>query len=135
MVSRVKIEESSSAKLKDSVLSILDEHKAENIELIDLRGQSSLADYMVVASGTSSRLVASLAQKLAEKLPPQGFEVLRTEGLPTADWVVVDCVDVIVHLFRPEVREFYNIEKMWRSDFATAAPPAPAPTPALRTQV
>nr|HPQ51432.1 ribosome silencing factor [Alphaproteobacteria bacterium] len=77
-------------------------------------------DYMVVASGTSSRQVAALAGKLDESLSPQGFPVLRVDGLPTADWVVVDLGDVIVHLFRPEVRDFYSIEKMWRQD-----PPKP----------
>lgn len=104
--------------LKDAIMHVLDENKAEEIESIDLNGQSSLADYMIVASGTSSRQVAALAGKLEEKLPQYGFQVLRTEGLPTADWVVVDCGDAIVHLFRPEVRDFYNIEKMWRQDIA-----------------
>lgn len=124
MASRTQKEESSSAVLKDYIFNILEEHKADSIEVIDLRGQSSLADYMVVASGTSSRLVASLAQKLAEKLPMLGFDVLRTEGLPVGDWVVVDCVDVIVHLFRPEVRDFYSIEKMWRQDFTLSRQPS-----------
>lgn len=108
--------ETSPQYLKDRIVEILDANKAEEIEVIDLNGQSSVADYMIVASGTSSRQVAALAGKLEEKLPEYQFDVLRTEGLPTADWVVVDCGDVIVHLFRPEVRDFYNIEKMWRQD-------------------
>lgn len=111
--------------LKDLILQVLDDNKAEDIEAIDLGGQSSLADYMVIASGTSSRQVAGLAHKLDEKLSPQGFPVLRIDGLPTADWVVVDLGDVIVHLFRPEVRSFYNIEKMWRQEMPSAVP-APA---------
>lgn len=108
--------ENSPQVLKDLIVQALDENKAEEIESIDLTGQSSLADYMIVASGTSSRQVAALAKKIDEKLSLSGHKVLRTEGLPTGDWVVVDCGDVIVHLFRPEVREFYNIEKMWRQD-------------------
>jgi len=111
-----KVGENAPQSLKDAILHVLDENKAEEIESIDLNGQSSLADYMIVASGTSSRQVAALAGKLEEKLPQYGFEVIRIEGLPTADWVVVDCGDAIVHLFRPEVRDFYNIEKMWRQD-------------------
>lgn len=108
--------ETSPQYLKDRIVEILDANKAEEIEVIDLNGQSSVADYMIVASGTSSRQVAALAGKLEEKLPEYQFDVLRTEGLPTADWVVVDCGDVMVHLFRPEVRDFYNIEKMWRQE-------------------
>lgn len=102
--------------LKDLIVEALDASKAEQIEVIDLKGQTSLADYMIVASGTSSRQVASFSDKIAEKLKGTEFDVLRTEGLPQADWVVVDCGDVIVHLFRPEVREFYAIEKMWQVD-------------------
>jgi len=100
--------------LKDLIVEALDANKAEEIEVIDLMGLTSLADYMVIASGTSSRQVAALSDKIDEKLKGTAFEVLRTEGLPTADWVVVDCGDVIVHLFRPEVRSFYAIEKMWQ---------------------
>jgi ribosome-associated protein len=106
--------------LKDLIAKTLDANKAEDIEIIDLRGLTSLADYMVVASGTSSRQVAALADKLRDSLSEHGYAVLRTEGLPTADWVVADAGDVIVHLFRPEVRGFYNIEKMWRPDPAFA---------------
>jgi ribosome-associated protein len=112
--------EPSPEHLKDLIVQILDENKAENIEAIDLNGQSSLADYMIIASGTSSRQVAALAGKLDEKLGPMGFPALRVDGLPTADWVVVDLGDAIVHLFRPEVRDFYNIEKMWRQDLVKA---------------
>lgn len=105
----------SPTNLKDSIVETLDENKAEEIEVIDLMGQTSLADYMIVASGTSTRQVAALAGKIAEKLEKTEHPVLRVEGLPAADWVVVDCGDVIVHLFRPEVRAFYGIEKMWGS--------------------
>lgn len=116
MGTRKPLGEHTPAHLKDLIVEVLDASKAEEIEVIDLMGQTSLADYMVVASGTSSRQVASFADKIDEKLKSSSFEVIRTEGLPAADWVVVDCGDVIVHLFRPEVREFYAIEKMWQID-------------------
>lgn len=122
-----KVGDTSPQHLKDLILQVLDENKAEDIEAIDLGGQSSIADYMVVASGTSSRQVAALARKLDEQLSPHGFPVLRVDGLPTADWVVVDLGDAIVHLFRPEVRTFYNIEKMWRQEV-----PATVPAPTSR---
>ncbi len=117
--------EQTPSHLKDLIVEVLDASKAEEISVIDLMGLTSLADYMVVASGTSSRQVAGFVDKIDEKLKGTNFDVIRTEGLPTADWVVVDCGDVIVHLFRPEVREFYAIEKMWQID----APPEKA-TPA-----
>ena len=87
--------------------------KAENIVSIQLSEGSALADYMIIASGTSSRHVNGLARKLQEKLHKNDIRDIKTEGLAKCDWVVVDVGDVIVHLFRPEVREFYNIEKMW----------------------
>jgi ribosome-associated protein len=93
----------------------LDADKAEEIEIIDLKNQSSLADYIVVATGTSSRHVSALADKLVDKLSEAGLKNLRTEGARQGDWVIVDAGDIIVHLFRPEVRDFYNLEKMWRS--------------------
>ena len=105
----------SPANLKDLIVQALDENKAEEIEVIDLMGQTSLADYMIIASGTSTRQVAALAGKISEKLQATSSPVLRVEGLPAADWVVVDCGDVIVHIFRPEVRVFYSIEKMWNA--------------------
>lgn len=108
--------------LKDLIVEALDANKAEEIEVIDLMGQTSLADYMVIATGSSSRQVAALSHKIEEKLKDTEFDVLRTEGLPAADWVVVDCGDVIVHLFRPEVRSFYAIEKMWQMDPLMAPP-------------
>ncbi len=116
MGTRKSTGEQTPTHLKDLITEVLDASKAENIEVIDLMGLTSLADYMVVASGTSSRQVAGFVDKIDEKLKGTDFDVLRTEGLPAADWVVVDCGDVIVHLFRPEVREFYSIEKMWQID-------------------
>ncbi len=101
------------AKLKDLIEKSLSDDKAQDIQVIDLRGQSALADYIVVASGTSSRHITSMAEKLSERLAARGTKNIRTEGMGQANWVVLDAGDVIVHLFRPEVREFYNIEKMW----------------------
>ncbi len=101
--------------VKDLVMHSLDMDKALDIELIDLRGQTSLADYMIVASGTSTRHISALAEKLDDRLRALGIKDVHMEGLRTSDWVVVDAGDVIVHLFRPEVRSFYGIEKMWRS--------------------
>jgi ribosome-associated protein len=101
------------AALKDLVCQSLDDDKAVDIQVIDLRDQSALADYIVVASGTSSRHITSMAEKLRERLAARGSKDVRTEGLGQANWVILDTGDIIVHLFRPEVREFYNIEKMW----------------------
>jgi ribosome-associated protein len=101
------------AAFKDLIYKSLDDDKAQDIQVIDLSGQSALADYIVVASGTSSRHITSMAEKLRERLAARGTKEIRTEGMAQANWVVVDAGDVIVHLFRPEVREFYNIEKMW----------------------
>lgn len=103
-------------KLKDFIVSSLDSDKGVDIQTIDLSGQSALADYIIVVSGTSSRHVVSMAEKLCERLHARGTGGIRTEGMAQANWVVVDAGDVIIHLFRPEVREFYNIEKMWSMD-------------------
>lgn len=103
------------------VLSSLDDDKAEDIVAIDLIGKTSLADHMVIATGRSSRQVSALCQKLIERLKAAGFERPKVEGDNTADWVIVDTGDVIVHLFRPEVREFYNLEKLWEMEPAGEA--------------
>lgn len=95
------------------VLASLDDDQAVETVSIPLAGKSSIADYMVIASGRSSRQVASMAQKLAERVKAEFGRPSRIEGLPTADWVLIDTGDVIVHLFRPEVRTFYNLERMW----------------------
>ncbi len=90
----------------------LDDGKAEDITVIDLEGKSSIANYMVVASGTSNRHVASLAENIQLKLKEQGYKSI-SEGEEKADWILIDAYDVIVHIFRPEVRSFYSLEKMW----------------------
>lgn len=96
-----------------AVLASLDDDKAEDIVQIDLRGRSDVADYMVICSGRSSRQVAAIAEKLSERLKERFRIAAKMEGKETADWVLIDSGDVIVHVFRPEVREFYQLEKMW----------------------
>lgn len=105
----------------DVVLQSLDDAKAEQTVAIDITGKSSLSDHMVVTSGRSHRHVGAVADQVAKALREHGFGKPRIEGLPHCDWVLVDGGDVIVHIFRPEVREFYNIEKMWAVDFAADA--------------
>jgi ribosome-associated protein len=103
-------------RLLDVVLDTLDDAKAEDVVCIDLKGKTSIGDQMVVASGRSQRHVAAVADHLIRKLKDDGFGRARVEGLPHGDWVLIDAGDVIVHIFRPEVREFYNLEKMWSAD-------------------
>jgi len=91
----------------------LDDDQAVELVSIPLAGKSSIADHMVIASGRSSRQVASMATKLADRIKEKFGKIVRVEGLPVADWVLVDADDVIIHLFRPEVRSFYNLERMW----------------------
>lgn len=102
------------AQILDIVTSSLEDGKAEDVVVIDLRGKTSIANEMVVASGTSDRHVISLAQRIQENLKKAGYKSV-SEGENKGDWVLIDAYDVIVHLFRPEVREFYNLEKMWNS--------------------
>ncbi len=104
----------------DLVVKTLDERKGEDITVIDLRGKSSIADHMVVVTGNSSRQVAAMAEILIETLKHEGLSV-AAEGMAQGDWVLLDAGDIVVHLFRPEVRAFYSLEKMWG-----------APTPPVR---
>jgi len=108
--------------LHSLVLSSLDDDQAQDVVSIPLEGKSSIADHMVIASGRSTRQVAAMAQKLAERIKKAGHPPARIEGLPAADWVLIDAGDVVVHLFRPEVRSFYNLERMWA--FGDAPPAA-----------
>jgi ribosome-associated protein len=110
--------------LHDLVLRSLDDDKAVEVVSIPLGGKSNIADYMVIASGRSTRQVAAMAQKLSERIKRDLGRSVRIEGLPVADWVLIDADDVIVHLFRPEVRSFYNLERMWA--FEDSAPAATA---------
>ncbi|HPU16681.1 MAG TPA: ribosome silencing factor [Polymorphobacter sp.] len=97
-------------------MKVLDDDQAVDVVSIPLRGKTSIADHMVIASGKSTRQVASMATKIQQLLKTELKRESRVEGLPTADWVLIDAQDVIVHLFRPEVRTFYNLEKMWAFD-------------------
>ncbi|HUG45151.1 MAG TPA: ribosome silencing factor [Sphingomicrobium sp.] len=100
-------------KLHKLVLKSLDDDQAIEVTSIPLEGKSSIADHMVIASGRSTRQVSAMANKLAERIKRELGKNVRIEGLPAADWVLIDADDVIVHLFRPEVRNFYNLERMW----------------------
>ena len=102
--------------LHSLVLRSLDDDKALDVVSIPLSGKSSIADYMVIASGRSTRQVAAMAQKLTERIKRELGRNVRVEGLPVADWVLIDADHVIVHIFRPEVRSFYNLERMWAFD-------------------
>jgi ribosome-associated protein len=104
------------------ILQSLDDDQAVEVVSIPLAGKSSIADHMVIASGRSSRQVASMATKLADRIKQSTGKIVRLEGLPTADWVLIDADDIVVHLFRPEVRSFYNLERMWA--FGDEAPKA-----------
>lgn len=104
------------------ILSSLDDDQAVETVSIPLAGKSSIADHMVIASGRSTRQVASMAMKLAERIKAETGRSARIEGLPAADWVLIDAGDVIIHLFRPEVRSFYNLERMWAFGEAPSAP-------------
>ncbi|HXA38245.1 MAG TPA: ribosome silencing factor [Phenylobacterium sp.] len=102
--------------LEDMILSRLDDDKAQDVVFIDLKGKSAVADGLVVASGRSHRHVGAMADHLLRALKDEGYGRARVEGLPHCDWVLIDTGDVIIHLFRPEVRSFYNIEKIWSVD-------------------
>jgi ribosome-associated protein len=100
-------------KLEKLITTTLEDAKALDVTSIDLAGKSPMADYMIVASGRSQRHVGAIADQLARKLKDEGHGKVRIEGLPHCDWVLIDASDVIVHVFRPEVREFYNLERLW----------------------
>jgi len=106
------------------ILKSLDDDKAEDIVQVDLRGKSAMGDYMVICSGRSSRQVTAIAEKLADRLKQDYGILSKIEGKDTGDWVLIDTGDVIVHVFRPEVRDFYQLEKMWLPSGAAAALPA-----------
>lgn len=109
-----------SEELLERILTSLDDDKAEDVVQIDLQGKSSIGDYMVVASGRSTRQVSAMSEKLVEKLKQEFGMACKVEGKDAGDWVLIDTGDVIVHIFRPEVREFYQLEKMWTPQGADA---------------
>lgn len=102
--------------LLTEILSLLEDAKAEEVVKIDLAGKSSVADYMVIASGRSDRHVGAIADQIGKRLKEIKYATVRIEGQPANDWVLIDVGDIVVHVFRPEVREFYNLEKMWSAD-------------------
>ena len=112
----VMSEDMTSEALLQEVVAVLDDAKAEDIVKIELAGKSSVADYMVVASGRSDRHVGAIADQIERRLKEIKYGQVRIEGKQTCDWVLIDVGDVVVHVFRPEVREFYNLEKMWLTD-------------------
>jgi ribosome-associated protein len=107
--------------LEDMILARLEDDKAQDVVFIDLKGKSAVADGLIVASGRSQRHVGALADHLLRALKEAGYGRARVEGMPSCDWVLIDAGDVIIHLFRPEVRAFYNIEKIWSVEPPTTA--------------
>ena len=113
---RAKRATAASASLSHLIVEALEDAKADDIVSIDLAGKTSLGDMMIIASGRSQRHVGAIADRLVERLKEEGVRDTRVEGMPLCDWVLIDAGDVIIHIFRPEAREFYNLEKMWGSD-------------------
>ena len=105
-----------SSSLLKEVIAWLDEAKAEEVVTIDLAGKSSLGDFMIIATGRTDRHVGGIADQLRRKLKEAGVDSVRVEGMETCDWVIADAGDIIVHIFRPEVRDFYKLEKMWSAE-------------------
>ena len=113
--------EGSETPLLKLILTSLEDDKAEDVIAINLAGKSEMADHMVIASGRSSRQVAAMADHLTDRLKTEMNRLCRIEGKEIGDWVLIDCGDCVVHLFRPEVREFYQLEKMWAPELTTEA--------------
>jgi ribosome-associated protein len=111
-----KAAQPASASLLAEIVTWLDDAKAEEIVTIPLEGKSSLGDYMVVATGRTDRHVGAIADQLAQKIKAATEQPVRVEGVPACDWVLIDTGDIIIHVFRPEVRDFYNLEKMWKAE-------------------
>lgn len=105
-------------QLKQQVITALEDLKAQNIVVLDVKDTTSVTDYMIIASGTSSRQVAALARSVQDAVREQGFQPLGIEGLDAGEWVLVDLGDILVHVMQPEIREFYDLEKLW-SEFTT----------------
>ena len=103
-------------EIKNSIEKILDDNKAQNISTINLRNKSYIADYMIIASGTSSRHLQALSEILVTELKKIGLNDCRIEGRESTDWKLVDAIDIIIHIFNPEKREFYDLEKMWSEE-------------------
>ena len=106
-------------KTLDNIVNQLEDNKALDIVSIDLKGKSDIADFLVIATGTSNRHVSSLSENLITELKKDGTKNIKAEGINKSDWVLIDSGDVIVHIFRKEVREFYNLEKLWQTNIET----------------
>ena len=115
-LTEVLSEKNASKALLDKICFWLDDAKAEKIVTIDLEGKTTIGDYMVIATGRTDRHVGAIADQLQRKLKEAGFARTRVEGTESCDWVLIDTGDIVVHVFRPEVRDFYNLEKMWSVD-------------------
>jgi ribosome-associated protein len=107
--------------MRDLAVAVLEDAKAQDIQVIDLSERSSFADYMVIASGTSSRQVKAMADRLVQRAKAQGIQPLGVEGADEAEWVLVDLADVVVHVMQPRIRAFYNLEKLWSAPPSTRA--------------
>ncbi|MCA3692919.1 ribosome silencing factor [Aquidulcibacter paucihalophilus] len=116
-----ELSDTQNPNLKDIILTSLDDDQAEDVLCIDLTGKSSIADAIIVASGRSQRHVAAIADHIVRKLKDAGVGKARVEGLPNADWVLIDAGDIVAHIFRPEVRAFYAIERIWTGETRHAA--------------
>jgi ribosome-associated protein len=119
-----------SETLRDAILTKLDQEKAEDVVSIDLRGRSEMADWMIICTGRSSRQVAAIAEKLVEHLKQDHGRFAKVEGKAAGDWVLIDAGDAVIHVFRPEVRDFYQLEKMWLPAGASASAETSAPSDA-----
>lgn len=117
---------SSSRETLELILASLDDDKAEEIVSIPLKGKSTMADHMVICSGRSTRQVAAISEKLTDRLKHERGVICKIEGKDQGDWVLIDAGDVVVHVFRPEVREFYQLEKMWQAPGSSDGGPSPA---------
>ena len=117
---RAHMADVSSETLRDLIVTTLEDGKAEDMVTIDLQGKTTIADYMIICSGRSSRQVSALAETVADELKSELGRLCKTEGKAQGDWVLIDTGDVVVHLFRPEVRDFYQLEKMWMTPPAQA---------------
>jgi ribosome-associated protein len=123
---RLRPAEERDSPLQQAVTSALDDMKAVNVRVLDVRGLTDIADTMVIASGNSDRHVRSIAERVVEKAKAAGFRPLGTEGARDGEWVLVDLQDILVHVMLPRVREFYGLERLWESVPAPAAAAAPA---------
>lgn len=119
---KAPLQDLTSEELLQRIIASLDDDKAEDVVQIDLRGKSSMADYMVIATGRSTRQVSAISEKLVDRLKTVTGRRCKMEGKDAGDWVLIDAGDIIVHVFRPEVREFYQLEKMWMPADGTTAP-------------